>query len=228
MKSSNIKAILFDVDNTLIDFMKLKKESCNLAIDSMINAGLNIKKDKALRILFELYGQYGIEYQQIFQKFLKKINGKIDYRILAHGIIAYRKARENLMVPYPGAMKTLLKLKEDYRLAIISDAPIIQAWLRIVAVNFEDLFEIVITKGDVKKQKNSKTPFKIALMRLNLEPEETIMVGDRISRDIVMAKKLGIKTCYARYGDIKPAKPKTSGADWEIEKIDEILDILKA
>jgi len=42
------------------------------------------------------------------------------------------------------------------------------------------------------------------------------MVGDRIKRDIETAKKLGIKTCYARYGNIKPAKKGKSRADLEI------------
>ena len=37
-----IKAVLFDIDNTLIDFMKMKKECCRAAIDAMISAGLKI------------------------------------------------------------------------------------------------------------------------------------------------------------------------------------------
>ena len=54
-----------------------------------------------------------------------------------------------------------------------------------------------------------------------------MMVGDRIPRDIVNAKNLGIKTCFARYGakaynlDVEP-----SGADFEIENIKELLNIL--
>ena len=39
-----IKAILFDVDNTLIDFMKMKRKSCEAAVETMISAGLKMKK----------------------------------------------------------------------------------------------------------------------------------------------------------------------------------------
>ncbi len=220
-----IKAILFDVDNTLVDFMRMKHKSCESAIDAMINAGLKIKKDEALKILFELYEKHGIEYQKIFQKLLKRVNKRIDYRIMAHGIIAYRKVRETFMAPYPNTMKTLIELKKNYQLAIITDAPTTQAWMRIVAMSLEDFFSAVITKGDVRKQKTSQIPFKAALRKLNIKPEEALMVGDRISRDIETAKKLGIKTCYARYGDVKPAKPGKSGADWEINDISDILKI---
>ena len=37
-----LKAVLFDVDNTLIDFMNMKKKSCEAAIEAMIGAGLKM------------------------------------------------------------------------------------------------------------------------------------------------------------------------------------------
>ena len=92
-------------------------------------------------------------------------------------------------------------------------------------MNLEDFFSVVITKGDVRKQKTSQIPFRTALRKLNIKPEEALMVGDRIARDIETAKKLGIKTCYARYGDVKPANPGKSGANWEIDDISDILKI---
>ena len=50
-----IKAILFDLDNTLIDFMRMKEKSCESAIDAMILAGLKTNKKKATEELFKLY-----------------------------------------------------------------------------------------------------------------------------------------------------------------------------
>jgi len=105
-----LKAILFDMDNTLIDFMKMKKKSCEAAIDSMIEAGLKIDKQEALKVMYELYDEHGIEHQLIFQKFLKKVRGKIDYKILAHGIVSYRRVREGHIVPYSNVPFVLEKL----------------------------------------------------------------------------------------------------------------------
>ena len=65
-----IKAVLFDLDNTLIDFMKVKRSSVNAAINAMLAAGIKLKKKKATKILYGLYKKHGIEHQQIFQKFL--------------------------------------------------------------------------------------------------------------------------------------------------------------
>ena len=219
-----IKAILFDLDNTLLDFSRFKKECCNSAIDAMISAGLRMPKGKALRILFELYDKYGIEYNRIFQKFLEKVKGKVDYRILAHGITAYRKRREKLMIPYRDVVPTLKKLGKRYKLAIISDAPRIKAWERLVASGLDKYFDAVITKGDVKVQKPSSKIFRKALKVLHAKPSEALMVGDKVGRDIKGAKALGIKSVFARYGN---PSVKKSGADFEIRNIRELVEIVR-
>ena len=223
-----IKAVLFDIDNTLIDFMKMKKECCRAAIDAMISAGLKMKRDKALKLLWDLYEIHGIESQRIFQKFTKKIYGKENYKIIVHGVLAYRKMRQSYLVPYHNVVPTLLELKRrNYKLAIVTDAPIMEAYMRLVSLKIDDFFEVIITKATARRQKTHAAPFNAALRGLKISPEEAMMIGDRIPRDVVTAKKLGIKTCYARYGEDKPAKKGKSGADFEINNINELLKILK-
>ena len=68
-----IKSVIFDLDNTLIDFMTMKKISCDAAITAMIGAGLDIDKDRAIKELFLLYDRHGMEDRSIFQKFLRKL-----------------------------------------------------------------------------------------------------------------------------------------------------------
>lgn len=222
-----IKAILFDVDNTLIDFWKMKKECCNAAIEAMISAGLDMKKDAALKLLYELYEIHGIESQRIFQQFTKKIYGKENYKLISHGVIAYRRMRESYMIPYSKVVPTLIELKKRaYKLAIVSDAPIMEAWMRLASLKLDDFFDEIVTKADARKQKTSPAPFKVALRRLNLKPEETMMIGDRIARDVNTAKKLGIHTVYARYGDEKAPEKGKSGAEFEIDDIGQLVDVL--
>jgi HAD superfamily hydrolase (TIGR02253 family) len=218
-----IKAIIFDLDNTLIDFMRMKMVSCNAAISAMIGAGLDIKREKAIKILFDLYDKYGLEEKTIFQKFLKKVSGKINYRILASGIVAYRNIRSGFMEPYPGADYVLLKLKsKGIKLSILTDAPKLKAWIRLASIKLSNFFDVVVTLEDTKKTKPSPEPFKIILNKLKVNPEECLMVGDRPEKDIKGAKKLGIKTCFAKYGN-----PKGKGkADYVINDIRDLLKIV--
>ena len=219
-----IKAIIFDLDNTLIDFMKMKRLSCEAAMDAMISSGLKIDKRKGLKLMFKLYFKYGLEYQKIFQVFLKKVLRKIDYRIMASGIVAYRRVKEGLLYPYPNVIPVLISLRKKYKLAILSDAPKIQAWIRLCAMGIQDKFDIVITFDDTKSKKPSLKPFLYALKKLKLKSVECLMIGDSLKRDITPAKKLGFKTVFAKYGDDKEKvkiKP-----DYVINDIKELLNIV--
>ncbi|MEK6958126.1 MAG: HAD-IA family hydrolase [archaeon] len=202
-----MKAVLFDLDNTLIDFMQMKKISVEAAISAMIDAGLKMKKEAAYKKLFALYGIHGIEHQQIFQKFLKKVSGKIDYRILSNGVAAYRHMQSGYLTPYPRVRSTLLALREKgLKLGIVSDAPRMKAWLRLAEMNLTDFFDVVITLDDTGKRKPSSLPFKSALKKLGFRAEEILFVGDNPARDIAGAKKLGMRTALAKYGQIFPNK----------------------
>ncbi len=219
-----IKAVMFDLDNTLIDFMKMKNQATEAAVEAMIAAGVKLNKAQATRLIFELYDQYGIEHQQIFQEFLIRTQNKIDYKILAAGIIAYRKARTVLAEPYPGVMSTLLKLKQKgLKLAIVSDAPILQAWTRLTEMKIQEFFDAVVTFDDTGERKPSKKPFEKAIEQLGMKPEEVLHVGDWPERDIAGAKALGMKTAFAKYGT---EKPMTVKADYELSKVEDLLTLL--
>jgi HAD superfamily hydrolase (TIGR02253 family) len=220
-----IKAVIFDLDNTLIDFMTMKRISCEAAITSMIDAGLDIKKEEAMDELFELYDQHGFEEKTIFQKFLTKTQKEVNYEILAAGIVAYRRVRSGFLEPYPHVVEVLFELrKRGIKLAIVSDAPRLKAWIRLVTMKINHMFDVVITFDDTKVFKPSDKPFRLAFGQLNVNPEECLMVGDMPQRDIEGAKNLGIATCFAKYGN---PKADAKSADYEINDIKELIEIVE-
>lgn len=219
------KAALFDLDNTLIDFMKMKRMSCEAAIEAMIDSGLSLDKRTAYKKLFDLYDIHGIEHQKIFQKFLKKTTGKVDYKILSNGITAYRRTQAGVLEPYPHVRSTLLKLKEKgLKLGIVSDAPKLKAWLRLSEMNLTDFFDVVVTSEDTGKLKPHKMPFEVAIEELKIPAEEILFVGDNPERDIKGAKQLGMKTALAKYGQI--FKSNKIKADYVINDIQDLLKIV--
>lgn len=220
-----IKAVIFDLDNTLLDFMKMKDAAIDAAIEAMIDAGLKMNKEKAKEKIYKIYEERGIEYQQVFDKFLEEILGEIDPKIHAAGIVGYRKAREGTLVTYPHVNVTIIELiKKGLKLAVVSDAPRLQAWLRLCTLGLHNYFDVVVAFEDTGKRKPDPEPFEKTLSLLKVKPFEAIMVGDWAERDIIGAKTLNIKTVFARYGDTFGTK--NSGADYEIDDLLELLDIV--
>lgn len=221
-----IKAIIFDLDNTLVDFMLLKRAAVDAAINAMIDAGLNITFEKAKERINSIYDAEGIEYQQVFDHMLKEILGKVDYKIMSAGIVSYRKAREAALKPYPLVLPTLIELmKMGLKLAVVSDAPSKEAWLRLSYINFQHFFDVVITYDETRERKPSPVPFNMALKELDLKADECLMIGDWAERDMVGAKSVGMKTVFARYGDtFNTVNPES---DYDIDSISELVEIIK-
>jgi len=220
-----IRAVIFDLDNTLTDFMKMKRAAIDAAVDGMIDAGLKLSRQEASERIYRVYDREGIEYQQVFDLFLHEQFGAIDYKLLTSGIVAYRRARDSYLVLYPHVNLTLMEiLKRGLKLAVVSDAPRLQAWMRLAQLQLQHLFDPVVAFEDTGEKKPSPKPFERALELLNVTPAEAIMVGDWPERDVVGAAQLGIRTAFARYGDTFGTG--TSGADYDLNDVYELVEII--
>ena len=221
-----IKAVIFDVDNTLTDFMKMKRAAVDCAVESMIDAGLKVRKEAMVEKIFDTYWKEGVEDQKIFDKVLKAEFGRIDYKLLAAGIVGYRRAKAGTMSLYPHVHLTLLELMRlGIKSVALSDAPKLEVWLRIVGLGLHHYFDHVVTSEDLGTRKPAPEPFRKALEVLGSKPAETVMVGDWAERDVAGAKNLGIRTAWAKYGDTHETKD--SGAEFVLEDIHGLVDIIR-
>ncbi len=221
-----IKAVVFDLDNTLVDFMLMKRQAIDAAINAMIDAGLNLSREDIQSRIDAIYKERGMEFQNVFDQLLYGEFQKLNYKILSAGVIAYRRAREAALVPYPHVYMTLMELlKMGIRLAVVSDAPAREAWLRLSYLNFHHIFDYVVTFEDTGERKPHEAPFRRALELLRVEPGEALMIGDWAERDVVGAAKVGMKTVFARYGDTFGTVE--SNADFEVDDIAELIDVVR-
>ena len=225
MHNTLIKGIIFDLDNTLLDFMKMKEFAVKAAVKGMIEAGLKVDEDQSYIDIIAIYEEFGWENQKVFDVFMEKSIGRVDNKFLAAGVVAYRRAREANLMAYPNVYRTMMALvKKGIKLAVVSDAPSREAWMRIYYLNLYHFFDAVITYDDSGERKPSEKPFQMALNALGLQPDESIMVGDWPERDVVGARQIGMRTAFARYGDTFSTQH--SGADWDINDIYELVEIL--
>ena len=220
-----IKAVVFDLDNTLTDFMRMKENAVDAAAQAMVDAGLRFPPDEVKKKIYDVYDAQGIEFQSVFDQALSELLGNIDFKIKAAGIVGYRRAKEASLVLYPHVKITLIELmKRGIRLAVVSDAPREEAWLRLCYLQLHHMFDFVSTFEDVGVRKPSPLPFQAALEHFGVEPDQAIMVGDWPERDITGAAQLGMITVFARYGNTFGTVE--SGAHYDIEDVFDVVDIV--
>ena len=135
-----LRAIIFDLDNTLVDFLFMKNQAVDAAIAGMKESGLNLSHDKAKKEIFDIYEKEGYEYQEVLNKFIISVYGQINYKILAAGIVSYRIAKEKSLITYPNVNNTLIKIsKLGLKLGLITDAASREAWTRLYSVKLHHI-----------------------------------------------------------------------------------------
>jgi len=173
-----IKAVLFDMDGVLVDSVQAWFKIFN----------------KALK-------RYGKK-EFTFQQFLNKVwGGPIE-----------RDAKEYFQIPleelkgfyfsnfdsikkefklFPNTTDVLKKLKsKEFRLALVTNTPKDQACRLISYLKIIRYFDVVVGGDEVKNGKPSPDIVVEACRRLNVDPNEAVMVGDT-GADILSCKNAG-------------------------------------
>jgi len=131
----------------------------------------------------------------------------------------------------PYVDEVLQKLKRKCKLGIITNTVTSrEEHVRIALrrVGLEQYFDIILTSVDVGFEKPDERIFLEALKRLNVQPEEAMMVGNRLSKDILGGNKVGMKTILFHWNDRYPEKIASSVEQPTriIKSLKELLDIV--
>ncbi|MFH2028721.1 MAG: HAD family hydrolase [Nanoarchaeota archaeon] len=96
--------------------------------------------------------------------------------------------------PYPDTKNTLDKLKETYRLILISNTDCFSVKEILEKFQLENYFDEVLLSYETGKLKTHEGFFDDLLKKLKLKKEEVIMVGDSLQSDMAPAEAAGIRS----------------------------------
>ena len=223
-----IKGIFFHIDDTLYNSTKLATMARRNSIQAMIDTGIDLSEDVLYSKLSEIIQRFGSNYTTHYDELLKSFNIEWNPRIIAAGVVAYEHTKSGYLRPFPGTIPTLLKLRNDHKLAIISNGFTMKQWEKLIGLGIDHFFDLVTTSEDLGFDKPQKEIFEYSMKELNLKSEECIMVGDRLDTDIMGGNRSGMITVLVKTGkfDNKP-RTKEEKPDFEINSISELLTLVK-
>ncbi|MBO3839464.1 MAG: HAD family hydrolase [Candidatus Brockarchaeota archaeon] len=214
MKS--VKAVLFDLDGTLVDTME--------AFHNMVN---NILREFSIpeRSFNENVKLVGKPSRVIVETILRETGLEIGSEEFSK--IMFREWVYNYMPKhgrlYPDSLKVLNELKNrEYLLGVVSNTSKEELPHYLNSFKIRGFFDVAISSGDVENPKPSPEPVLKAIRILNIRPFEAIMVGDR-PEDVEAGRLAGTYTIAVFRGvrprfELEVAKP-----DFIVNELSEIL-----
>ena len=127
---------------------------------------------------------------------------------------------------YETAYSVVSGLYGRYKLGIIANQSL-GTQERIDKWGIGKYFDVVMASAEAGCAKPDMRIFKMALQKAKCEPNEAVMVGDRLDNDIIPAKKLGMKTVWVRqgYAIYQSIDDESKRPDYIIDTIGELIGL---
>jgi putative hydrolase of the HAD superfamily len=191
------RAVVFDMDNTLFDFIRAKRHACREIVTFLDSGNPNEIFD------YFITKGHGFESHENIREYLVD-RGEYTPRVFRECCRIYEEEKLAVIEPYPGVREGLeCACSLGLALAVLTDASREQARARLGKTGLLGYFGEIISYDMTGEKKPGMAPFLAALDRLGTRPHETILVGDSIRRDIAPAGELGFITMHAVYGGVR-------------------------
>jgi putative hydrolase of the HAD superfamily len=192
-----IKAVFFDIDDTLYDTSGFAKLARKAALNAMIDAGLPLSHDDAYTLLREIIKEKGSNYDRHLNVLTKRVFGEEKPLLIAVGMITYHNVKFALLRLFPETMSTLIHLKaHGYHLGVISNGLTIKQYEKLVRLGLHHFFDSVVTSQQTNVEKPDIAIFEMALEKMGCKAENSIMIGNSFSDDILGAINAGMSAVY--------------------------------
>jgi putative hydrolase of the HAD superfamily len=218
----DIRALLFDVNGTLIDIETDDGlEEIYRAIGHFLTyQGISLHRWEVRDLYFQLMQQQRAESAETFaewnavevwREFLRRKvsdytrslpSEKLEQLPLFLAELHRGIARKRLRL-YPNVQEALDQLCSLYHMAVVTDAQSAYAVPELRAVGLLKYFNPVIVSGDYGYRKPDSRLFQKALDALQVRPEQAIFIGNDLYQDIFGAQQVGMKAIFISYNQDK-------------------------
>jgi putative hydrolase of the HAD superfamily len=215
-----IKCLLFDMDNTLFDLVGAQIAACQAVVQQLG------RDDGEELFSYFLTPAHGFESHENIRQYMNERSIPAD-GLYRQACRVYETVKLQHIYPYAGVTETLQSLYgRGYVMGIVTDAHSRDATLRLEKTGLLPFFCCMVSYDMVKVKKPAPEPFLFALEMMKAGTDEAMLIGDSPRRDIEPGHTLGIRTVYARYGDRFSDDRSPVLADYVIDAIADLPEIL--
>ncbi|HUT32977.1 MAG TPA: uridine diphosphate-N-acetylglucosamine-binding protein YvcK [Planctomycetota bacterium] len=222
-----IKAILFDLDDTLFDcYGLLVGAARRRAARAMVQAGLPCTEEEAYQKQLEVLEEHGPRFD-VFDA-MAQMHG-MPPSLAQAALAAYNSEEVGDIQPFPDVPETLAELRsQGYRLLLLTTGVYARQQKKIEALGIKGCFDDILI-NDIEMGDHRDDCFQDLLTRHHLKPDEVLCVGDRVQSEIKSGNALGMITVQMLHGRFKDLVPKTEleEPDYKISRISELHYILR-
>ncbi len=215
----DIKLIIFDFDGTIMD---TRKTIVIAKQETMRQMGLAVADEQTCAGTIGLSAKIGF----------KHIYPELTDEMLDLCVRNYRKIFDDTKEKVPPTLfanmvDTLNKLKDKGIVCTVATSRNGKSLREFLdKMNITNLFSYLLAAEDTALLKPNAEPVIKTLNDLSYNAEQTLVVGD-MPIDILMGKNAGVHTCGVTYGNSDKDSLLEAGADFVIDGISELLDILQ-
>ncbi len=219
-----IKALIFDLDDTLLDSTtQMRWRGIDSACQAMCAAGFEMKHSTCSARLTK----NSLELLSV-KKAIEKLC-KDDKRLIRIGYDAYHDFDVDGITLHDGVREMLEIFRKRYALALLTSGDTSLQKKKVAELRLENLFDII--RYDDRNADGTKKDALAAIAKnLRLEPQQCIVIGDRIDNELRYGKELGMKTVLVKagpYAGLEPACDEEK-PDYTIDRITDVDDAVKA